>query len=879
MLAWPARHPGWTIAVVAVLSVASLLALLRLRPDASLEGLFPRDSASGKAVVRVLNDFAVAEELLILVAAPEAAPATAPGDPPASEALLSFARRLEQAIDADPELKQMAADVVYRPDPQTQQFFERVVAPAGLFYLDDEGLRKALERLSPEGMREQLRRNEAAISVPGPAAGAMAKALLKDPLRLHEFLAEHFRGARALAPGGVATGAPGGGGPPPAFLSPDGRALLIRIPGARPPSDLDFTKDFTARIARAADAANADRLVLSYGGAYAIAAASERAIRSDAISSSTTSFLYLGALFCIAYRAPIKLFSLAFGPVIFGILLGVGAYAAWSSSITPMTAVLGAMLAEMGINYSVHYLSLYDSHRAGGRAPLAAAAGSSREIALPLLAAWCTSVVGFVAVGLSSLRVLRDFAVLGTLTLAGAVVMTLLLLPALLVLLDRRAAAPSPAGHAAPPLTRFRFDFTPVLQRLARRGRGLAFGFGLCFLAAAAVLAAPGERLPLETDLTVMHPKPNPALDTQAEIARRFGASPESLIIYLRADSPQDLVAAAHDVDRRLASPAARQQGVAGTFGLATLLPDPRAVEARAASFDEQRAERVAEDFRAAVSDSPFDLSAYEPYAKFLRELLTPRAPPTVDDLRRFGSLASVVLPRDGPKKAGADAGGFSAITMVSLDRGLEERTTRRQTIDAIRSALRDVPAATLTGMTVVSHDVESVVSRDLPLMLAVGAAAVLAYLVVHFRSVRDSVLVLLPTTFSIVCLLAVMRIGGIKLNMVNLVAAPLLIGINVDYGIFLVSLARSAAERGATREELMREIGTNCHAVLVCALTTVLGFGSLVFMAIPAVRSLGVAISVGVTASLAATVFFLAPLLLREKPPAPVLPPPPAAG
>ena len=107
------------------------------------------------------------------------------------------------------------------------------------------------------------------------------------------------------------------------------------------------------------------------------------------------------------------------------------------------------------------------------------------------------------------------------------------------------------------------------------------------------------------------------------------------------------------------------------------------------------------------------------------------------------------------------------------------------------------------------------------------------------------------------------MRLGLLRLNMVNLVAAPLLIGINVDYGIFLVSLARSAEQRGATRDELLAEIGTSCHAVLVCALTTFLGFGSLIFMAIPAVRSLGVAVSAGVIASLAATVMFLAPVLV----------------
>jgi predicted RND superfamily exporter protein len=523
---------------------------------------------------------------------------------------------------------------------------------------------------------------------------------------------------------------------------------------------------------------------------------------------------------------------------------------------------------------------MYDSHRAAGRLPVSAAAHASREIALPLLAAWCTSVVGFVAVGLSSLRVLRDFAVLGTLTLAGAVVMTLLLLPALLVLLDRRTAGPDAAGRGAPALTRFRFGFTPVLRWLTRHARGLSVAFGLCFLGAAAVVAAPGNRLSLETDLTVMHPRPNPALDTQNEIARRFGSSPESLIVYLRADTNENLARLAHDVDRRLSAPQPRAHGVAGTFGLATLLPDPRTVEARAAAFDDREADRVVADFRAAVNDSPFDPAAYDPYARFLRDLLTRRAPPSMDDLGRYPSLASIVLPRTGTPADGAAGRPFSAITMVSLDRGLGERGTRRATIEAIRSALRDVPGATLTGMTVVSHDVEAVVGRDLPLMLGVGWVAVLAYLAAHFRSLRDSVLVLLPTAFSMVCLLAVMRLGAMKLNMVNLVAAPLLIGINVDYGIFLVSLARSAAARGATREELMEEIGTNCHAVLVCALTTILGFGSLVFMAIPAVRSLGVAVGVGVSASLLATVFFLAPLLLREKrpPPAP-LPPPPTPG
>ena len=868
-LALPVRRPWPTLLLVAALSVAATFAVTRLRPDTSLEGLFPRGSASGAAVVHVLNDFAVAEELLVLVTVPDAAPATAPARP--ADALLRFADKLNNAIRNDPKVGAMAADVIYRADPETRAYFERVVVPAGLLYLDDDSYAAVRQRLTPEAMRGQIARNEAALAAPGPAAGALTKVLLNDPLRLHEFLLDRFKGARALAPGGDSpfpeTSA--------AFLSPDGRSLLIRIPGTRPPSDLDFTREFTAAVARAADAANTDKLDVRYAGSYAIAAAAERAIRSDAITSSTTSFIYLGVLFFLAYRSAVRLFTLAFGPVLFGILLGFGAYAVWTTSITPMTAVLGAMLAEMGINYTVHYLSLYDARRAAGQSPPQAAAGCSRELAMPLLAAWCTSIVGFVAVGLSSLKVLRDFAVLGTLTLLGAVAMTLTLLPAVLILLDHRAAA----GAAAPPLTRMRFSFTPALRLLARNGRLLALLFGVLFFGAAIVAALPGRRLPLETDLTVMHPRPNPALDTQSEIARRFGSAPESLIIYLRADTPEQLVRTAHDVDRRLSTEGMRTNGVVGAFGLATLLPDPRTAAARSAAATDADADRVVADFRAAIDDSAFDPGAYDAYARFLRSLLARRDAPTLDDLLRHPTLASVVLPKAALQPDGKTtfAARPSSIVMVSLDRGLEDRAVRGRTIDAIRAALHDVPGAALTGLTVVSHDAEAVVHRDLPRMLLVGTAAVLVYLLAHFRSPRDTMLVFLPTVFSVLCLLALVRLGGLKLNMVNLVAAPLLIGINIDYGIFLVSLARSAKQRNATPEELTEEIGTSCHAVVVCALTTVLGFGSLIFMAIPAVRSLGVAVSVGVTASLLATVLFLAPLLIRRTHASALpLPPPP---
>src|SRR5699024_5912729 len=128
-----------------------------------------------------------------------------------------------------------------------------------------------------------------------------------------------------------------------ALVSPDGKALLIRLPGRGPVRDMEFTKAFVGKMRTLASGANSDGLQLDFSGAYAIAAESERNIRSDAISSTFTSMLYLTILFCVMYRGPIKLFLLAFTPVALGNLIGFGLYATWTTALTPMTAVIGAM--------------------------------------------------------------------------------------------------------------------------------------------------------------------------------------------------------------------------------------------------------------------------------------------------------------------------------------------------------------------------------------------------------------------------------------------------------------------------------------------------------------------------------------------------------
>lgn len=861
VLLFPVRRPVATLFAAAVLTALAVGGVTRLRPDTSLASMFAKGDPAADAMVRVLNSFSAVEELLVLVSLPEGDDSP---EPVAEERLVAFAERFEQGLCAARSPSSSSPDqplvnsVMFRADPDAKRFFAEVLVPAGLFYLDDETFALARKRLTPRGMREQLQQNERLLAQPGPAASAAAELLRHDPLRLNEFIKSRF----ASLGGSFRAKAVNGNGAP--LLSTDGRALLIRVVGRRPPSDLDFAKELLAAASDVAATANTGGLEVSFGGAYAIATTSERAIRADSISSSTGALFCVTALFVLAYRRPVRLLLLAVGPLALGSLLGFGAHVLIEPTITILSAAVGAMMLGMGIDHSVHYLTHYEARRTRAANPADAAGATSRSLVPAMFAAWLTSVIGFVAIGQSGVRALGDFALLGSLGLAGVFLTSVTVLPALLVLTDGRFKRSADAGNR----TRLRFSIAPLLARVARHRRAfIGCSLAVFGVALAVALLLPGPILPLESDLTVMHPRPNPALDTHEKIARRFGGLRGQLVVHLRAESPEALVALAHRADERLARPDVRQAGVTGTLGLATFLPDPAAVARRAREVTPAQANEILRAFDHAVADSAFQPEAFGGYAKFLHAMLTRRDAPGLDDLLRYPGLARMVLPSSVlAVDPAARAAPTEAITLILLDRPLDRRDDRAAVVRDARAALAGLPGATLTGLPVLGHDAEQHVRSEIPRVFAVSLGLVLLYTLVHFRSLRDALLSLSMVAFSLVVLLAFTRLTGVRLNMINLAALPLLIGMTLDYGIFLVSLARDARRHGESRDALLGHVSTSAQAVLVCAASTVLGFGSLAFNSVPAVQSLGIVVAAGMLASLGGTLFLLAPLLLGRR-------------
>jgi len=840
---WSAMHPALVLAFAAVAALLAVVSLSRLHVTSSLAAILGTRSETAAAMERVTTEYRSGDALLLLVEVPDGR-----ADPQAE--LVTFAERLEAALTADPDVSPLIAWVRYREDPALLRFAREVMLPAGAFYLTDDGAAELTRRLQPAAMREQIARNEAMIGAPGPAGSALSAEVLRDPLRLFELIPEGIM--RAGHGGDTRPGStPGDDDRGRPELSADGRALLVRIGAVATGSDFGAAGTLYDGVLRNARAVNSGRLRVEAGGFAAIASSSSRVIRTDAVVSSLVSIGLLYFLFVLFYRRWTA--ALVIGGVAgVGMLVGIGTLAIFLTTVSPLAAMIAALLAGLGTDYGIHFLSHYDGYRERGLSSVDASAETARHMAVPIVTNCFTSIFGFISLWPSKIQMLSDFAAMGAAGLIGALMAVFLVMPAALAAFDRRRAAGMPVERA---------QFGRLADMVARRWRVCTTA---SLAALAIVVAAAGLRgfdLRFESDLTVMHPRPSSALDTTGEVIRRFAGQGDLVPIEVRADTPEKLVQAAHDVARALESPACRSVGVTDVVGVHTLLPDPRTVSAKAQSLRALDADAILASFDAAISESAFEPTAYAGYRSLLQSMVAARTPPTAHDILRHRAIAERLFPiasLDGQSPP------LRTVVAARLSSPLTERAQRRTAVATLTGAVATVPGATVAGIAAVSEELEAAAREGLPLSVGISLVLVVGWLTIVFRRPLDVLLALIPLLFAGVTTVTLIIALGQRFNPINSVAIPLLDGIAVDAGVFLVSVHRAY---GSSRTELLGHLRSTTHAVLLSVATTVTAFAALCFTHTPAVRSLGFVSAVGILASGVGALLLLMPILIRRTP------------
>jgi predicted RND superfamily exporter protein len=132
-----------------------------------------------------------------------------------------------------------------------------------------------------------------------------------------------------------------------------------------------------------------------------------------------------------------------------------------------------------------------------------------------------------------------------------------------------------------------------------------------------------------------------------------------------------------------------------------------------------------------------------------------------------------------------------------------------------------------------------------------------------HFQSFKYLVLTLTPLVLAVLWRTGAMVWFGIEFNPANIVTLPLIIGIDVAFGVYIIDRYREDGK-------LSIFAGSTGKAIIMSSLTSLFGFSSLLISQFRGMWDIGELISLGIAIGLVTAIFILPQILALLKPSAP---------
>jgi predicted RND superfamily exporter protein len=158
-----------------------------------------------------------------------------------------------------------------------------------------------------------------------------------------------------------------------------------------------------------------------------------------------------------------------------------------------------------------------------------------------------------------------------------------------------------------------------------------------------------------------------------------------------------------------------------------------------------------------------------------------------------------------------------------------------------------------LTGFYTISAASADRIHADFRRMTLLAAASIVVLVTLQFRHLLRIGLALLPVACGTLWTAGLFALCGWRLNFMNIAILPMLLGLGIDFGIYMVH--RISHLRRQQGVEAVQLTGV---AIGLSAFTTQLAFGTLALSQNQGLASVGVVTLVGITACLLASLITL---------------------
>jgi predicted RND superfamily exporter protein len=562
------------------------------------------------------------------------------------------------------------------------------------------------------------------------------------------------------------------------------------------------------------------------GGAPSAVAEHDAVARGMLLSSLVTTALV--AFVLLVHLRRVAIVAIVGLQIVAATVLSFGLAAITVGHLNAATAFLGAIIAGNGINYGILMAARYGEDRATSSAQDALARALATTLRPTLVAALGASIA-YGALAATRFRGFADFAIIGGLGMLVCWIVAYTILPALLLSFSRpRPRASALFGNIVAPIAR------------VRPARVLTCAV-FVLVASGAVIVPFIAADPFEYDTQRLGSDAPAAVEARRWLERinlSFGRGwiGRSYFAVDRDDDVPALVAA-------LRAASATPDGIEVIGRIESILD--------LVPSDQTAKLGVLADIRRALDDA--DLATID---DALRTEL--------DELRPPDALRAVTLsdfPRDAIDPFRERGGAIGRIVAVTPARSFHDYDGRAMQKFATVARSIEVPAATLTvsGSSLVLADILAINRADGPLVTAIAGIGVVAMVLLVVGRNRKAAAVLASTALGSGAMVAACALLGLRINFLDFVALPIALGLGVDYAI---NIGERVADDGAPRA-----LRTTGGTVLVCSLTTIIGYASILFSANRAIRDFGLASLVGEITCVASALLAVPALLAGVTP------------
>jgi|GEM_PF-3284705 len=589
----------------------------------------------------------------------------------------------------------------------------------------------------------------------------------------------------------------------------------------------------------------------------------------DMRRTSLVAMLAILAIFYFGFRI-MRLSLLAAVPMVLGIIWAMGFTAITIGNLNIFTAMMGAILIGLGIDYAIHIFSLYTEMRSKGQDVHASLQAVFDKVAKGIVTGAVTTALGFFVFILSSFKAFKEFGFV----LGSGIIFTLLasifVLPALIKIFPFK---PMKFGG------KLEEEISLAEKFLTAHARWIIGGVVLLLVVGA--FGIPKVRF--TSDWLDIEPVGMPSIETNRRIEDKFEFS-SSYSMFVS----QDLDAAA-----RLKKKLDDLSTVGLIDSISQYMPESSVQKERLSIISKIKSRVPAgvnanlyapqlkeELFR--LQDNLIELSdlAYIGGEKRLVEKLDgivesgviEEALENVDKqaegVRRFQSIfienlqnkvrsmnsSKIITYSDVPKNIRQTYQGKDGKYLTIAYPTEDPWEYGYQQIHLAQ--LNSLKNETATGSIQMIISFMKVAAREGTRVLIYTVIFIYLILLLDFRSFKFATFAMLPMGLTLALMLGMMGWFGMTFNFVNILALPLIIGIGVDDGVHLI-------HRYLIENKIGPTIKSTGRAITLTTLTTVAAFGSMMLAQYRGFSSFAFLLSIGIALAYLTTLGLIPSLLV----------------